>query len=194
VDCDSGRALLDRGTSTTTDLVVPTGRSFTTNLFPFEDPEGENLGEVIIERNPTGAAAWVNSSGLTPSNAYTLWWTIWNDPMLCDGLCREPDVGLPANSVFFAASGIASSAGDLSFHARTSADGSIDGAALIPGGLTAPMRATIHLVVKDHEPALVGDALIAQLTQYETLATEGEVAGNGLTVDVQAAINDGPIP
>ena len=152
------------------------------------------MGEVIIERNPTGAAAWVNSSGLTPSNAYTLWWTIWNDPMLCDGLCREPDVGLPANSVFFAASGIASSAGDLSFHARTSADGSIDGAALIPGGLTAPMRATIHLVVKDHEPALVGDALIAQLTQYETLATEGEVAGNGLTVDVQAAINDGPIP
>ena len=160
-------------TSAATDLVVPTGSSFATNLFPFGNPAGANLGDVTIERNSAGATAWVNSTGLTAGKAYTLWWVIWNDPTLCAVGCDAPDLGIPGNSVFLAASGVASAEDELSLHAHTPADGSIDGAAVIPGGLTDTANATIHLVVRDHGAALAGDALIAQITQSEASTVDG---------------------
>ncbi len=181
-------------TSAATELSVPTARVFTTNLFgPLgTDPDASDLGEAVFRRTVDGASVSVEADSLIPGNAYTVWWVIWNDPTLCDGLCGEPDLGIEGNSVPFAAGAVASEAGTASFNSHLTADGSVAGQEVIAGGLTDPVNATIHVVVRDHGPALTGDALIAQLTLFEESAADADSVGDGFAFDVQAAVNDGP--
>ena len=177
-------------TSAATDLMVPTGITFSTDVFPFSDPTLDQ-GDATFTRTLDGASISADADSLTPGNAYTMWWVIWNDPTQCAVVCGEPDLGVDGNTVLYAGGAIASEAGTASFTWHLSVGGPVP-AAVIPGALTNPIEATIHLVLRDHGPALTGDALITQLTEFEPTAADAASVGDGFAFDVFAAVNDGP--
>jgi hypothetical protein len=164
--------------------------TFNTNIFPFDDPT-QNLGFASFTRSETGAAISANAHGLIAGHAYTMWWVIWNDPSQCAAACGEPDLGVTDNAVLFADGMVASAAGTASFAASLTVGGVMPGGP-IPGALTDPISATIHLVIRDHGPALEGDALNTQLTEFEPTAADAASVGDGFAFDVQAAVSDGP--
>ena len=178
-------------TSAATDLMVPTGSTFNTDIFPFSDPTMD-LGDATFTRTLDGVTITADADGLIAGNAYTMWWVIWNDPTQCAVVCGEADLGAPGNVILLGGNGIvASEAGTASFTSHLTVGGPMpDGP--IPGPLTNPIAATIHLVLRDHGPALTGDALIAQLTTFEATAADAASVGDGSGFDVQAAVNEGP--
>lgn len=119
-----------------------------------------------------GISATLDTSGLMPGHAVTLWWVVFNHPELCShgegGLrCGEGDLllfgGDPAieGTVLHAAGHVIGPDGKGTF-----------GAYLAPAdtsrvvgegpGLTNPLGADVHLVVRDHgpvQPGLLADAL-----------------------------------
>jgi len=177
-------------TSAATNLAVPTGNTFSTDVFPFSDPTMD-LGDATFTRTLDGASISAEALALVPGNAYTMWWVIWNDPTQCAVACGEPDLGVRGNAVLFASGAIASEAGTASFASGLIVGGLMPGGP-IPGALTDPINATIHLVLRDHGPALTGDALIAQITSFEPTADDATSVGDGFGLDVQAAVNEGP--
>jgi hypothetical protein len=136
--------------------------------------------EAILVRMEHGLSMTLDTTGLVPGEAYTVWWVIFNLPENCsDDLCGPDDVFLVDDLGQF----ILDENGQWqpNFPGREAAqvsslraDGRIayeDGSALFKGhlpigdttddvvfgpGLIYPMSAEVHLIVRTHGPAIPG--------------------------------------
>lgn len=118
-----------------------------------------------------------HSQGLTPGTVATAWWVFFNDPKECaTSPCRVADLLTnPASqpSLLYAAGRIVGPDGALdlgSFRAVGDTTGS-ESFPPFPAtnpGLLDPKKAEVHIVIRTHGPALLGDtaALAAQLTTF----------------------------
>ena len=147
-----------------------------TPVMDFQDHGGVMImnpsqrGTSLLMRTRDGVSMNIDTSDL-PVGAYTIWWVIFNDPSQCsDGECGENDVfPIPGNeaaglSPVWATGGIVGP--DRKAHFSASLGLGIDGA---PGdilwgpGLTDPMGAEIHLIVRYHGPTYWADpSMMAQ--------------------------------
>lgn len=163
--------------------------------FPAEGEEpGDPVGTSHLVRTDRAVSVALISEALTPDDAYTLWWVIFNQPDGCAGDCDEDDVldadgNLDPNpaadvSVLFADGRLA--VGSTGAFAAQLAEGEQPGEVLTGSGLTNARGAEVHLVVRSHGPA-VDDLLDEQLS---TFAGGCEIAGGPNTcADVQFAVH-----
>ncbi len=122
--------------------------------------EGSQANLVV---NDQGATLRVQTSGLTPGHALTVWWVIFNNPENCtdggDGVCGFGDAFPPPGneaagaSVSYAAGNVIGGSGKGQFGAHISAGGD---AAPWKFGLVNPRTAEYHFILRDHGPAIPG--------------------------------------
>ena len=109
-----------------------------------------------LVRRPGGVSFSIQTAGLRPSHAYTVWFVVINNPSACAASpCSGPDIVLnPAtdSQVTYGAGHISGGSGRAGFAGSFSA-GPIEGW-LPGGGLWDPMTAEIQLVINDHGPKL----------------------------------------
>jgi hypothetical protein len=115
--------------------------------------------EAILLTTPMGAFASLETSELTPGNAYTLWFVAINNPEACENKpCKASDVlGMSdkvQSDVGYGDGLIAGPDGTGIFTTHRKV-GAIP-QAWIGTGLTHPETAEIHLVVHEHGPLIPG--------------------------------------
>ena len=148
------------------------------------DLGGTPIGISKLVRTDSGLSASFHTNELTPGNAVTLWFVVFNYPQLCsDGRCGPDDMGLdkPAQGDFLFGGGhvAGSSAGNFGGHLKvgdTSRSGLAerlvqrgvcqDIEACPTPGLTDPEGALVILALHDHGPALTGPALKEQISTF----------------------------
>jgi hypothetical protein len=122
------------------------------------------VGSSTLTRQAGGVTMWLRTSDLTPGDAVTVWWVVFNHPENCHTKidnpsfpfrCGEPDLSRPdvQASVLYAAGNVIGHAGTAGYGAHLTAGdarGAILGSGLDPAQIDA---ADIHLVVRDHGPA-----------------------------------------
>ena len=155
----------------------------------------QTRGTSDLVRTVDGVSFNIDTTDL-PVGAHSVWWVIFNDPSGCsDGECGINDVLPPpgtaaANvSVLWAGSGTIVGP-DRMGHFSASLGIGVDGAPAAPlfgEGLTNPMGAELHLVVRYHGPALWDDAeaLLGQLSNFG-----GSCETIGVCYDAQATIHN----
>jgi len=138
-------------------------------------------------RDDAGITATIMTSGLTPGDTYTIWVVIFNNtaacsPPGCGGDDLAPRGGDPAvqSSVTYGTGHIISTTGNATFALRKNA-GDATGANFGPG-LTNPMGAEIHLVVRSHGQPIPG------MIEEQISTFRGACPPNDC-VDQQAAIH-----
>lgn len=127
------------------------------------------LGAATLIRAENDLRARIAAGALDPNAAYTIWWVVWNDPSRCSGACGGDDIGIPGNSVFYAAGFLTGSDGTANVSAEVSGGRLPNGLdVLVPGGLRPGrgLRAEVHLVIRSHGPAVVG-SVAAQIGQFD---------------------------
>jgi len=140
------------------------------NVFGTEDAIDEAFS--VLVRNGDEVAMMLHTSDLTPGEALTVWWVIFNNPTACsDGICNSDD--LPQNggapdveaAMLYADGHVVDEDGKAHFTSRLSAGDASNAYTFETDGLTDVENAEIHLVVRTHGPALLDDAelLEAQL-------------------------------
>ena len=135
----------------------------------------------------------IEADNLTPGNAYTVWWIVFNDPDKCSAPgCGEDDIFNEDStlntqgvmeakiSVGNATGNIAKSDGTAEFGAQLTRDGgNADGhQILFPAGLQGDSVLTasgndaeVHVVVQNHGRARGGSQLLSQLSYFESGCT-----------------------
>jgi hypothetical protein len=118
-----------------------------------------------LVRTDNGIAGTLNTSGLAPGSAATLWWVVFNNPAYCSqGLfgqrCGPGDLGNPLvqASVQFASGHVIGGDGIADYGAYLS-EGDTSGCAaptLPCSGLIDSRTAVVHLIVRSHGQALPG--------------------------------------
>jgi hypothetical protein len=158
--------------------------SSSSDVFVFGSQNAVRPGSSTLARTARGISLTVNTSRLMPGNVYTVWWVVFNQPQNCAAApCGAADLpgtgGNPAvnASVFWATGSVADASGLASFAAHT-APGEIEGEVAFGLGLTNPLGAEVHGVVRDHGPP---DDLLGQLIQANSC--------NPTCEDVQAVIH-----
>lgn len=138
----------------------------------------------------SGAAS---ASALTSNHVVTMWWVVFNNPAACGtSPCGDADLGVPEveASVLYASGTIAS--GNIDFISALFESSSsvfdVDGNTSVIGGpgLVASRDAEIHLVVRDHGPAIPG-LVDQQLTEFIDPGCS-DVGGPNTCVDTQYAV------
>jgi len=140
-----------------------------TDVFTFFLPDGtaaagDIVGTAELQRAASGVAVRIDTTMLTPGNAYSVWWIIFNNPGACDPSgCSDADFGITAveASVLNATGRVADANGngDVSFNAflpvgfihTAPASGNLRQP--FGPGLQNVQGAEIHLVIKSHGPA-----------------------------------------
>ncbi len=165
------------------------------NVLWFADAS-DTGGDSFLTRTEGMVLASIEASGLTPGNAYTVWWVVFNNPGACsDGACGEDDIfvdGSPENgpnvpgivaaeiAVGNATGNVAKADGTAEFGARLKVnDGDASGhQILFPAGLSGDSvltasgnNAEIHIVIQSHGQARGGKQLSTQLSLVETGCT-----------------------
>lgn len=113
------------------------------------DASGDGGSTSSLVRNDNGLTVRVSAQGLTPGNAYTVWWIVLEDDF--------NDV-----MVLNASGGLAGSAGTANFagHLSTGPIGEVDGETILfvegDGSFDDPRGALVITVVVDHGPAIPG--------------------------------------
>ena len=153
-------------------------------------PVGDGAHSTII-REPGGVTVTVHTN--TEPGTYTMWLLFWNDPSRCtnEGLpnCLPPPAGgtdIP-DTVMFATGQVVPSSGKGDFTAHVDVgqtDGIIGG--IERAGLTNPMGAEIHAVLRTHGP-VIADALEGQMTTFGGSCDVQECE------DVQGAVHEGGV-
>lgn len=117
-----------------------------------------------LHRDDTGVLMALRTTGLEAGAAYTVWWVVFNNPEACVAApdetvrCGADDVERPETepSILHAAGAVPAGRGDAYFGARLPVRDT-SGCQAEPHpcgkGLTKPMDAEIHLVVRSHGPA-----------------------------------------
>ena len=157
----------------------------------------QQRGTSDLVRSLTGVSMNIDTTDL-PVGAFTVWWVIFNNPGACsDGVCGSDDTGRggapnPAEGgVLWGKGGIVGP--DRMGHFSNSLGLGVDaapGQVLRGPGLTNPMGAEIHLIVRYHGPADWSDYAvlgkqISTLGESCTLATHGSDAGTFPCFDPQ---------
>lgn len=158
-----------------------------TQYFPDGAPAG---GTSNLTRTDDGEALLltIEAEGLTPGDAYTVWWIVFNEPGECLEGCGEDDIfnedGTPNGGQIVATQvGIGNATGNVAkangtaeFGAKLVAgDGGTDHQVLIPafgGGGEVLLAgngnsAEVHLIVQSHGQARGGPQLTSQLSNVE---------------------------
>ncbi len=138
-----------------------------------------------ITRNDSGVTTTFHATGLERGHAYSLWLVVFNVPGACDAPCDEPDVvpGTDAEVDLMAVVGnIAGQSGKATFSGRRSV-GDNSGSLFVQFGAPAPgltdvYGAELHLVLRDHGPAIPGQ-IPHQIMSYEGGCTPGSSFGLG---------------
>ncbi len=150
-----------------------------TTVQRFSDKAQVKGAEATIMRSNSGVRMNLTTSELPPAEAVTVWWVVFNQPENCsDGKCGEDDVfnlgadekpilnsdgSPPMNlaaidaakvSILRADGHVIDQSGDARYSAGL-VKGDISEAVIGPG-LTDPIFAEIHLVVRSHGPAQPG--------------------------------------
>lgn len=126
--------------------------------------------------------ATLEVEGLNPGDAVTLWWVVFNYPLLCsDGVCGEDDfadVFAPQISVGNATGGLVKADGTMEMGAvlregpMGQGDHQVLFAATQSGNfLDDASGAEIHFVVQIHGQARGGKKLLEQITYFEANCT-----------------------
>jgi len=136
--------------------------------FPIHDELGNEVqpatevsggfAELIAE--PFAVSMVFEGVGLEPGDAVTAWWVVFNHPEFCsDGVCGGNDVLPPPGntdagvSVLYADGKVINAQGQAKF-ASILMPNDLNGAVFGPG-LTNPMGAEIHLVLRTHGPMIL---------------------------------------
>ena len=118
-----------------------------------------------------------HTQGLTPGTVATAWWVVFNNPKACaTSPCRVADLlnnPYSQPSLLYAAGRIVGADGALDMGAFL-AVGDTTGSASVPvppfpavnPGLLDPKNAEVHVVIRSHGAALMGNLLTAQLTNF----------------------------
>lgn len=184
--------------------VADAGPRDTASLFFFEDESRAGGQSILVRDGAQGTiSAKINATHLEPGHAYTYWWVVFDDPSQCEVPfeCGEADlftdVGLNVSqidavgiSVLGGNGEIANNGGRATFTGRLFADtGAGHDVVVGPGGALLDagdflneanvMTAEIHIVLRDHGPALSGAALADQLLTFAGNCTAASSAGLG---------------
>jgi hypothetical protein len=145
----------------------------------------------LLIRNDGGVTAAFHTSGLTAGNAYTMWFVVFNNRSACLGpappqapgaKCGFGDLGRAGvNSSIMYAAGHVVGDGDADNLAGRRGVGDTDGVIAGPG-LLNPRGAEIHLVVRNHGPAIPG------LIKEQISSFNGGCPPNSCT-NVQASVH-----
>ena len=167
-------------------------------VFEFDGTEVPGASSKIT-RTSRGATATLTTSGLTPGNAYTMWMVVFNTPGECTDPCGEDDVA-PGNAavvdVIYVAGNVVGSSGTATFSGRRAAGDnskSLFAQLFAPApGLIDPHLAEMHLIVRDHGPAIPGQ-ISSQIQTFEGACTAessfGLGTGDNVCEDVQFSIH-----
>jgi len=118
-------------------------------------------------RSKGGVFFTLTTSGLTPGDAVTLWMAVFNNPENCaTNPCSPADFANPAvdGTLLNTGGRVIGFDGSATFGAYR-AVGDVTGARPATGtgnGLVDPLRAEIHLVVRDHGVAQLGNPTVLQ--------------------------------
>jgi hypothetical protein len=135
----------------------------TTNVYDFSTLDV--TGTATLLRNNNKISMTFHAENLTPGNAYTIWWVIWNKPENCavPYACDLGDFGitqLVEVDALFAAGHVVGNSGVGNFAASRN-EGDISGSTnylfnepAFP--LEDARTAEVHLLLKDHGPAIPG--------------------------------------
>ena len=155
------------------------GMETETTMQLFEDASVVKDGAAVLTRLKNGAAIRLSTVNLTPKDAVTLWWVVFNEPTMCsENECGEDDIfnldadgefilnddgSPPGNaagrqaakiSVLRADGHVIDDSGAAQFRSSL-ALGDVS-EALFGEGLQKPMSAEFHFVVRTHGPAIPG--------------------------------------
>lgn len=147
--------------------------------------------------NDQGASVTIHTSGLTPGHTVTMWLVIFNNPEGCSKptdvtRCGENDLLMFDGDaaidgvVAYGSGQVIGPDGSGSFDAFV-ATGDASYVLMMGDGLTNPLGADVHVVLRDHGP-VVGDLLADQLTTFgggcnnapEGTGTPGDYACQGI--------------
>ena len=166
----------------------------TSPVFDLQDHGGvfvmnpQTRGTSDLTRSADGISINIDTTDL-PVGAYSTWWVIFNNPAGCsDGECGENDVLPPPGtaqaevSVLWATGGIIGP--DRMGHFSASLGLGLESAAgqvIYGDGLTNPMGADVHMIVRYHGPAVWSDAdaLLGQMSSFQGECTPGSSLGVG---------------
>ncbi len=165
------------------------------NMFVFGDPSTLVAGAATLTRTADGISYQVYTSGLTPGSN-TVWIVIFNKPEHCaggPGACMASDLGSPAvqGSVVAGSGYLVGNDGLANFVGSLDKGNPPAGIQVnVPNGtvngLKNPMKAEIHLVLREHGTVDAFGEAVDQLTTFEdaaVCASRGRVCAN-----VQAAV------
>jgi len=120
--------------------------------------ETAELGLATLARTRNGVTGSISTSGLNPSNAYSIWMAVFNEPENCVDTCNPPDFAATNGTGFQVTTMVSNSSGtgNVSFSvdagnlpAGTTIAGGT-GAGIVPGN---GVDAEIHLIISDHGPS-----------------------------------------
>ena len=143
------------------------------DVVTFKQPDGVTpaagnvVGHATLNRTQSGVRLQINTTGLQPGYAYTVWWIIFNNPAACAPAgCSGADLATPAvlASVMNATGGVAKANGGgkftaflpLGFIHTNPSDEATDGAfnrQVRGAGLQNLWGAEIHAVIRSHGPS-----------------------------------------
>jgi len=139
-------------------------QSTTSNVYkfdPFPTPGAQVEGaQAKLTTNESGATVRFQTSGLTPGNAYTVWWIIFNNPAACaDPGCSDADFDNAdaKPELTYATGHVIGGSGKGNFGAHLSAADPGE----VPGGwfgygFKYPTTTEIHVAIHDHGPIIPG--------------------------------------
>ncbi len=135
------------------------GAPQTSTVHYFDDPDQTPGDEVAgssaqLHRTMRSVSGAIHTNDLD-GGAYTVWWVVWNDPSVCPGDCGLLDLGRPGVFLGRATGKVVGATGVGHFGASLSV-GDISEALINNGGLglTDPLTAEVHMIVRYHGPVV----------------------------------------
>jgi chitodextrinase len=152
-------------------------------------------GSSALTRTDNMISVQAMTANLTPGDAVTLWWAVFNNPEFCVKECDVSDLSIPEvqAAVLYADGDVVGEDGKVTFSASL-AEGDVSGVnpehAGLPGagiGMADASKATVHIVMRDHGAAFPeGDS---RRDEQLSLFNGG---CNPQCTNVQAALFDSP--
>lgn len=157
------------------------------HVFAFGDPPTPVRGSSALKRRKRAVVARIVTREVSPRHAYTAWLVIFNNPAGCVEGCGEDDLfnADAAVDVVYLAGRVANRRGRVRLLGRRSVQnksGSLFAQLGVPSpGLSDPLGAEVHVVVRDHGPLIRGQVR-RQLRSFE----------GGCTPESSFGLGDGP--
>ncbi len=143
----------------TVGIASAAGAPQTSTVHYFADPDQTPGVEVAgssaqLHRTKSSVSGVIHTNDLD-AGAYTVWFVLWNDPSVCSGGCGLDDLGAAGNFVGRATGKVVGPSGVGDFGASLKV-GDISEALIDNGklGLTDPLTAEVHMIVRYHGPVV----------------------------------------